>query len=198
VTLTEFAARRGVGKVAVSKAVAIGRLSASVGRDKFGRPFIADPELADQEWVANTRQRADVKTSGRPDVASAEPGPENTSAPTRISAQGPTYKGAHSLPAGVPTYNISQAVRAQAAARREAALADMAELELAAQRGRLVDAEQARADIFARISMAKTRLLGVPTLVAQDCPDIAARVVPLIEKRIRDALEELSSDERVC
>jgi hypothetical protein len=40
--------------------------------------------------------------------------------------------------------------------------------------------------------MAKTRLLGVPTLVAQDCPDIAARVVPLIDKRIRDALEELS------
>ncbi len=70
----------------------------------------------------------------------------------------------------------------------------MAELELAAQRGRLVDANEARSDVFARISMAKTRLLGVPTLVGQDAPDLAARVVPLVERRIRDALEELALD----
>lgn len=199
-TLTEFAARRGVGKVAVSKAVAIGRLSASVGRDKFGRPFIADPDLADEEWVANTRQRSDRpvverQSRGTPAWKSGD----RNSSKTVVSAgsiPAPDTKSPRDarLPAGVPNYNISQAVRAQAAARREAALADMAELELAAQRGRLVDADQARADIFALISMAKTRLLGVPTLVAQDCPDIAARVVPLIDKRIRDALEELAVD----
>ena len=93
----------------------------------------------------------------------------------------------------VQAFNVSRDLRAAAEARRVAALADLAELELAAKRGKLVDADQARADVFARISMAKTRLLGVPTLVGQDAPDLAARFVPLVERRIREALEELST-----
>lgn len=54
-TLTEYAKRRGVSKAAVSKAIATGRLTKSVARNKRGQPSIADQDLADREWDANTR-----------------------------------------------------------------------------------------------------------------------------------------------
>jgi hypothetical protein len=53
-TLTAYAARRGVSKMAVVKAVKVGRLQECVGRNERGQPFIADPDLADREWDANT------------------------------------------------------------------------------------------------------------------------------------------------
>ena len=69
---------------------------------------------------------------------------------------------ANNLPDGVPAYNVSQAVRAGAAARREVAQSDLAELKLAERRSRLVDADQARADVIAAYSRVKTRLCQSP------------------------------------
>jgi len=192
-TLTAYAKRRGCSVKSVSLAIKVGRLVGCVGRDEHNRPTIVDAELADREWSVNTRQRTDVQTSARQNVPPpAGPPHDPLPAPTAAAPRGRLAE----LPDGVPAYNVSQAVRAQAAARRECAQADLAELELAAKRGQLVDGDAIRAAMFARISMAKTRLLGVPTLIGQDAPDIAPRVVPLIERRIRDAIEELSLDDR--
>lgn len=58
-SLTAYAKRRGVSTVAVSKAIAAGRLTESVVRDARGGPKIADPEMADREWDENTRAQAD-------------------------------------------------------------------------------------------------------------------------------------------
>jgi hypothetical protein len=193
ISLSAYAGRRGVTPKAVSKAVAAGRLVASIGRDARGQPVVLDPDLADREWEANTRQRADraarESASGAGSAAPAPPESEDLPAPAPRARR-------VDLPEGVPVYHVSQAIRAHHAARQQAAAADQAELDLAARRGQLVDAAAARADVFARISMAKTRLLGVPTLVGQDAPDVAARIVPLIERRIREAIEELSDDGR--
>ncbi len=189
-TLTEYAKRRRCSLKSVSLAASSGRLVASVGRSPSGRAVsILDPELADREWEVNTRRRAD------------RPGPDVAIVDKLIAAaQDRPPTGPHPQPEimdlrdprAVPPYNTSRDLRAAADARNAILRADLAELELAEKRGRLVDAEQARADVFARISMAKTRLLGVPTLVAQDAPDLAQRIVPLIERRVREALEELS------
>src|SRR5690606_425861 len=64
-----------------------------------GAPKIIDPDLADAEWEANTQPRSDLP------------------------------RAQQSLPDGVPDYNVSRALREAAAARRESALADMAEIE---------------------------------------------------------------------
>ena len=175
-----YALRRGVSAEAVSKAVAAGRLDKSVARDKNGAPKIADPELADREWAANTR------------LAIPPPGPPR---PARNSVT------AHRIPPtpeprpdGLPDLNTSRALRAAAGARREAAQADLAELELAAKRGRLIDADQARADVIAAYSVVKTRLLAVPSRVAQRLPHVARAVVPVVDELIREALEELSAE----
>lgn len=191
-TLTAYAARRGVSTVAVSKAVRTGRLSASVVRDERGQPKIADPELADREWTSNTRQRADLPPRASEPASSsraAAPAPrqsEPIAAVERPRSDAP--------PGDFPPYNVSQAIRAHHQARREAAMADMAELELAELRGELVDAKEADAGYEEHVARAKTRLLGVPAQLGQRMPDIALRVVPVAKELIREALEELSLD----
>ena len=193
-SLTAYAKRRGVSAVAVSKAVKRGRLRESVVTVD-GQPKIADPELADREWAENTRQRGDQAT--RPDVEAATPEPEapkpERPEPVRPSQSDGAVRQRRpaGLPDSVPPFNVSQAVRAQAAARREAAAADRAELELAQRRGELVDVASVRAEVIARYSLVKTKLLGVPSDLAQRLPHLATEVVPMAKALIRKALEEL-------
>lgn len=97
------------------------------------------------------------------------------------------------LPRDLPEYYSARAVREGSAARREAAQADLAEIELAKRRGQLIDAEDARADVIAAFSLVKTRLLGVPSLLAQRFPHLAVEVTPVLDELIREALEELSA-----
>ncbi|MGN6109185.1 MAG: hypothetical protein ACTHU0_29030 [Kofleriaceae bacterium] len=165
-SLTAYAKRRGVSTVAVSKAIAAGRLTESVVRDDRGKPKIADPELADREWEANTRPRVDRPATG--------PGPG--------AGEG-----------DVPDYNDSRARREAHAARREAALADLAELDVAERNGDLVPVDEVRAYITNKFAVVKTRILGVPSRVAQRLPHVATEVVPVIESLLREALEELAA-----
>lgn len=173
-SLSAYAKRRGVSHVAVSKAIAAGRLSASVVRDARGAPKIADPELADREWAANTRPRVDhppADLGGEPPVHAPRTARLPTGAPRP----------------DVPDYNESRA-------RRESALADMAEIEVAERRGELVPVDEARADVVSRFTVVRTRLLGVPSRVAQRLPQLAGEVVPVLDELLREALEELAVD----
>lgn len=174
-SLAAYARRRGVSHVAVSKAIASGRLSASVIRDERGAPKIADPDLADREWSANTRPRVDRQPADPRPHPAAPPAPA-TEAPRQ--RPGPR----------VPDYNESRA-------RREAALADMAELEVAERRGSLVPVDEARAEVQQRYTLVRTRLLGVPARVVQRMPHLAAEVVPVLDELLREALEELAVDD---
>lgn len=188
-TLTAYAARRGCSVKSVSRAAAAGRLVASVGRDVRGRAVsILDPELADREWDANTQRRSDPTVSPEPASsarAAARPAPQSEPPAARVPLVDDT-------PAGVPSLNASRAVRAHALARRDTAHADLAELELARERGRLVDADAARADVEQAYSLVKTRLLRVPSDLAQRLPHLATEVVPVLEELQRQALEELA------
>lgn len=186
-TLTAYAKLRGVSVKSVSRAIAAGRLVASVGRTDRGLPTIVDPDLADREWDANTQRRPDQ--SGAPEPApsaraAARPAPQSEPPAARaIPAD---------LPTGIADLNTSRAVRAHALARRDTAHADLAELELAQMRGRLVDADAARADVEQAYSLVKTRLLRVPSDLAQRLPHLADEVVPVLEELQRQALEELA------
>lgn len=57
-SLRGFAKRVGVTENAVRKAIASGRLSQSIGREK-NRPFVRDAELAEAEWSANSQPQPD-------------------------------------------------------------------------------------------------------------------------------------------
>lgn len=196
-SLTEYAKRRGVSAVAVSKAVARGRLSASVARDERGQPKIADPELADREWEERTRKRVDMPPRAviatprtvppqRDESADDSDGWDDSEA---IAANEAPDSG---LPGNIPPYHRSQAVKAYHSARKEAAAADIAEIDLAERRGQLVDAAGARQDVENAYTLVRTRLLGVPSQVAQRLPHLAGEVVPVVDALLREALEELS------
>ena len=183
ITLTEYAARRGVSKVAVSKAIAAGRLRDSVVRDGRGRPAIVSAELADREWEARTRQQAAppaprAKPEPRPRQFSAPPAP-----PADADADG-----------DLPDYQVSRARLEAAKARRETALADVAELDAAERKGELVPVAEARAEVAEAFTLVRTKILGVPSRLAQRLPGMSSDVVPVLESLIREALEELADD----
>jgi len=167
-SLRAYARRRGVSAEAVSKAVASGRLLDSVVVVD-GQRKIADPELADREWADNTRPRGEA----------AEPAPS----PSRAAAA-PDDE--------VPPLPLSLAKRAAADARRAVAQADLAELDVGERRGELVSAAAVRSDVESRYAIVRTKMLGVPSRVGQRLPELAARVAPVVEELIREALEELS------
>lgn len=73
-SLRDYAAHRGVSHVAVSKAIAAGRLAESVvyvQRGKKRSPKIADVELADREWDSNTDTRRQAPEVRAPEQAPA-------------------------------------------------------------------------------------------------------------------------------
>lgn len=172
-SLRAYARRRGVSPEAVSKAITSGRLRASVVMVR-GAPKIADVDLADREWTASTRPRVDHPPPPSP-LAGA-------------------LAGAASALDDVPDYNVSRAQREFHAARREAALADIAEIEASEKKGELVSVAEARADVIEKFTVVKTKILGVPTRVAQRLPHLAAEVVPVVDELLREALEELAAE----
>jgi phage terminase Nu1 subunit (DNA packaging protein) len=94
-----------------------------------------------------------------------------------------THDGAGELPDGVPPIEVSKA-------RREAALAELAEIDVAERRGELISVEEARADVIDKFAIVRTRLLGIPARVAQRLPRLAGEVVPVLEGLLCEALEE--------
>lgn len=194
-TLTAYAARRGCSVKSVSRAVAAGRLVASVGRTERGIPTITDPDLADREWEANTRARVDSAPAAAPDTEpSAQPAqpaqPERIDDRSRKAAAQPESAQATR---DLGEYYAHRAAREAFESRRAAAQAKLAELELATRIGELIDAKTASADVITAFSLVKTRLLALPSDLAQRMPDIADRVVPVVDAMIREALEELSA-----
>src|SRR5690348_9655124 len=109
-TLTAYATRRGVSPKAVSKAVAAGRLSASVTRDQHGAPKIGDPDLADREWEANTRARVEY-TAPEPERSG-----DSMNGPPPAVNTGPSVNGAPSPE--LAAYYAHRSARESEAARR--------------------------------------------------------------------------------
>lgn len=178
-SLRAYAKRRGCSAEAVSKAVSEGRLRTSVVTVN-GQPKIADPDAADLEWNAKTRPRID-----QPRVK-----PERK--PRRQKARKKTRETPDDDE--VPQYETSRAIREAAAARRENALADLAEIEVSEKLDEIVPVEEARAYMVDKFTVVKTRILGVPTLVAQRLPHLADEVVPLLKELLREVLEELAAE----
>jgi hypothetical protein len=178
-SLRTYAKRRGVSAEAVSKAIQVGRLRECVVRVD-GQPKIADPDLADREWSATTRPRID-----HPIVS---PGPVAPPAGHDRPADRATVDVGDAL----ANIHVNRALREAALARKEAALADMAEIEVQVKRGQLVPVDEARVDVIDRFTVAKTKILGVATRVKQRMPHISGDDIRLIDDLLREALEELA------
>ena len=170
---------------AVSKAIETGRLHASVVRDARGAPKIGDPELADREWGARTRPRIDhgarhgarAARAAQPDVAPASPADHGAAAALDDQRE----------------YHIARTARETASARREAAQAEIVELELAQTRGELVPAKEMEERMVEVFTSCRTKLLGIPTRARQRDRSFSKSQLQLVEDLIREALEDLAA-----
>jgi phage terminase Nu1 subunit (DNA packaging protein) len=79
-----------------------------------------------------------------------------------------------------------------AKARREAALASMAEDELRRRRGELVSAANLGNRLRDVFTQCKTKLLGIPTRARQALPHLTGADVGVLDSLVREALEDLA------
>lgn len=169
VTLTAYAKTKGVSVEAVSKAVRVGRLSKSVVFDAKSRPRVI-PELADQEWVANT----DSAQQRVPAVAPPRPEPEPDQPVARDEPKTATFQQARTL--------------------REAYMARLAKLEFDEKSGLLVRADAVKNEAFKVARTVRDNMLNIPDRIAAELANETNqfKVHQRLTAEIRRALEDLS------
>jgi hypothetical protein len=175
-SMTEYAAHRGVSHVAVHKAIKAGRISTINGK--------IDPKVADIQWAQNTRPRAAKRPNRDQDATAA-------TAPAALDAVPPMAAPAVP-PLGAADDRDDDYWTARA--KRERAEAAISEMKRAEMEGKLIRTDAVRAAWAKRITLARDALLQIPHRLA---PVLAAesdmeRVAQLLEDELRNALAELS------
>jgi hypothetical protein len=204
ISLRAYAKRRaaaglpGSSPEAVSKAVKAGRLSRSVVLVD-GEPKIADPELADREWLARSAPRIVARGEGdQPVTAARTPPPSQPIAPPggRGRAQAP----AAAAPGndhdddqdGGESYQAARTRKERAAADRETALAGTAKIELAQLRGQVGRVADFKAKLVNAFTTCRTKLAALPARARSRDPSLTLAQVELLESLVREVLAELA------
>lgn len=167
----QYAKHRGVSRAAIAGALRDGRITA-------GPDGMIDPVRADADWLANTRPRV-----GNPPTTP----PGMTPAGKSVTPPEPVKPRVELSDVAVAAYNESRA-------RREAANAEMAELERDRLRGLLVDADQVRNDAFMAARAVRNTLQAIPArlsaLLASEADE--KKIYRMLEGAIDDACRALS------
>jgi hypothetical protein len=161
----------GVTKEAVYAAIRTGRLSVINARD--GRVLVNSETMRD-EWAQNTQRRIGV--GPRP--------PANAPRPERLAR---TPAPTDDPTADVPEYNVSRA-------RTEHLKAELLELERQQKESLLVPAAEIEAKWVEIITLARTKILGIPTKAKQRIPDLDVSAITVLDDIVRETLEDLSGD----
>ena len=169
-TQAQYAKRRGVARSSVTRAIASGRLSRSVATVDSKR-VIADPELADQEWLAAT---------------------DYSKAPSSVKERYGHTEGGEE-PKNLPDSDAAVMPLALESAREKHWKARLAELEFRTKAAQFVDVNEVRAAVIDKFVSAKTKLLGIPSRIRQRMPHISIADIAEIDGLVREALEDLSN-----
>lgn len=132
-------------------------------------------------------ERGRLKKSLTPDgkiasAAAADTEWEATTLADRVPHTGPTSAG------------TSPPDLAESRARREAAEAALAEIELEEKRRELVPAKDVESKLVNIFAHCKTKLLAVPARARQRDPSLTEPQVQLIKSLVREALEDLANE----
>lgn len=164
-TQTAFARLIGVSKMSVSTAIRKGRLRASVAMVD-GVPQIGDPELARQEWDANTDfSKAPAATRAAASARATERAAPGEDQPLDLNAAG---------------------------ARAKHWDARLKELRYRAEAGELAPVADVRKTLEKVFSACKTKFLGFPSRLKQALPHLTLEDLAALEALIRELLEELA------
>ena len=179
-TIRGYARHRGVSHTAVRKALASGRITASPDGT-------IDPEAADRHWASATDpSKPRNSVTGVPRKRRAPGAPSDPlGAPGLEDGLVPPDGGAPRL---VSSYAASRAAR-------EAYLARLAKLEFEERSGKLVDADEVRAQIFGLGRRLRDTLMGLPDRLAPVLAGQADQAVihQLLTQELMTSLAELSA-----
>lgn len=164
ISKAEYARRRGCDPAAVTRAVQKGWVTSIDGK--------IDPVVADVQWAANARSRADSRPAT--EVGARLAGLAPPSAGEVPKAQGDDYFAAR--------------------ARRETAEAELAELKLQEQLGQLVRGDKVRAETARLAASLREAFLQMPARLSPvlAAESDAARVHDLLQAEVRQVLAQLA------
>lgn len=175
ISVRAYADSRGISHTAVQKAIKSGRLVKCLTKSASGAVKIADANLADKEWAANTDQSKPLN------VISGEPNRRRATATTPFELRQSEGMPAKSSKKAVPTQESEPAVEisaqdfgggpsyAKSRAIREAYQARLSRLEYEEKAGKMVPADKTRVVIFNAARRCRDMLMSV-----------ADRVTPLV------------------
>jgi hypothetical protein len=182
-SLRAYARHRGVQLRAVQKAIEAGRLVQSFTHDGQGRPRIVDAALADAEWDANTNAVKATPSLLKKAIDATAPRPVPTAPPAP--------------PPGPPVGDDGKPMTLlEASALEKSWKAKLAELDYQQQVGELVSAKEVEARTVEVFTRCRTKLLGIPSKAKTHLPNLSRGDLVTLDKLIREALEELTVDER--
>lgn len=188
VNITDFARRVGVTGPAVHHAIAKGRLKDSVSENDRGKKRI-ELEVGLREWTANAEadKKRNQGAGGRPrERASGRSGQAGLFPDAEEPAFTPAEFGGKTI--------------AQWKAANMAIATKNAQLDLAEREGKLADVDSIAAEWFALCRRARDRLLIIADRIAGDVGaelgQAKERVHAMIDREIREALTELTTDGR--
>jgi hypothetical protein len=180
ITRSEASKILGVSFQAVDAAIKAGRLSAINTVD--GRVLIESTTMR-EEWEKNTQKRIGVGPKPAPTPRQPLRSREErmaTNQPSTSSRNGSTNEA-------IPDYNDSRA-------RTEHLKAELLELERKQKEGLLVLSSDVEARWVEIITLARTKILGIPTKAKQRIPDLDTDAIGLLEDIVRETLEDLSNE----
>lgn len=166
ISRVEGAKLLGVTKEAVYQAIKRGRITTYP--DKKGTPML-DADTLVKDWNKNTQRPVSVKT---PDKPPAQRKPEPRMSRTK------EY---------IPDYDESRA-------RTEHLKAELLEIDRQQKQGKLVPTAEVEAKWLEIITMARGKMLGIPSKAKQRIPDLDTAAMKALEDIVRETLEDLSGD----
>lgn len=197
--IREFARRIGVSDTAVHKAIKAGRVTIAGRTEKSDRPLLSWPQAkADWERNSDSTKRTHVGGTGKSQRRAQYTAGDDSKPvlPTRAQVLGteePPPEAAHVGGDNLPGRAVQGPSLAQSKAIREAYMARLAKLEYEEKSGKLVSADEVKAQWFKLITAAKTRILGIPAACKSRIADLPLQVVATIDAVCREALEDLAN-----
>jgi hypothetical protein len=174
----------GVTSEAVYAAIRTNRLS--VVRTGDGRELVNSATMR-EEWDRNTQKR--IGRGPKPPAGTTERTPMRPGELTpqeRRDQQAESGRNLADTNEAIPDYNESRA-------RTEHLKAELLELERKEKERILVKAEEVEAKWVEIITMARTKILGIPTKAKQRIPDLDTDAISLLDDIVRETLEDLAA-----
>jgi hypothetical protein len=179
ITKAEAARALGVTREAVYGAIKAARLS--VVRTQDGRELIQSDTMRD-EWARNTQKR--IGRGPKPPAGVSARTPLRPAEQRRNSEADPSLARTTET---IPDYDESRA-------RTEHLKAELLELERKQKESLLVKAEEIEAKWLEIVTLARTKILGIPTKAKQRIPDLDTDAIGLLDDIVRETLEDLAAN----